>query len=109
MSFVIVFEGREEYKEEFNGVKIFETNCDPASIEDCSWYCCASIRRCHIWLAVEVHPVGVHSCQEQSHPHHDNAKAQGKEKEEEVEKVESTSAFLSCPTLDLENSNFKVE
>ena len=131
MLFVIAFEGHKEYEEEFNCVKIFETNSDPAAIEDSSWYCRARFRhrttgllpslrggggsgvcrrRCQLWLAVEVHPAGVHSCQEQRHPHHDNAKPHGQENEEEVETVESNfyysaAAFLS---LDLENSNIKV-
>ena len=96
MSFA--FEGHEKYEKEFESVKIFETNSDPTAIEDCSWYCCARIRhratgplpsrlggaggcggaagRRRLQLAVEVHPAGVHPCQEQGHPHHDNPEPQ---------------------------------
>ena len=35
---VFVFEGHEEYEEEFDCVKIFESSGDPSAIEDCSWY-----------------------------------------------------------------------
>ena len=111
LSFVInvfVFEGHEEYEEEFDCVKIFESNSDPSAIENRSWYRSARLchratrlvpscrggrrsrrasgRACQPWLAVEVHPAGVHPCQEHRHPHHDNPESHREENEDKVEK-----------------------
>ena len=139
---VFVFEGHEEYEEEFDCVKIFESNSDPSAIEHCSWYRSARLRNratrlvpscwggrrgrraagraCQPWLTVEVHPAGVHPCQEHRHPHHDNPESHREENEDKVEKGERTSfqclplpppAAVLClttsyPTFVLEKFNY---